>query len=117
MRTLRTSVLVVLGLIWLVPVYLLLVNAVKAPAAYRTDQSWIPTDFSLWQNITEALALSGLGDSVVSTAIYAVVSAALAVIVRAAAGFPIVPLRPQHGFPWFLAAFRGSIFPPTTFLS
>src|SRR3546814_12535833 len=101
MRTLRTSVLVVLGLIWLLPVYLLLVNAVKAPAAYPTDPSWIPTDVSLWQNITEALATSDTADSVVSTAIDAMIYAALAGIVDRQARAAFVPLaRDGQGVTW-----------------
>ena len=111
MRALRTSVLVVVGLIWLIPVYLLVVNAVKAPQTFTTAQSWIPTDFAFFSNVADALALSGLADSVVSTVIYAVVSAAVAVVVGAAAGFAIVALRLRFGFVWFVAIFGGSIFP------
>lgn len=111
MRILRTSVLVVFGIIWLIPVYLLVVNAMKAPELYTSSEAWIPTDFSLFRNVADALALSGLGNSVTSTVIYAVVSAAIAVLVGAAAGFAIVALRLKHGFAWFVAIFGGSIFP------
>ena len=77
----------------------------------RPRESWIPTDFSLFQNISDAITLSGLGDSVVSTLIYAIVSPAIAVLVGAAAGYAIVALRLKHGFAWFVFLFGGSIFP------
>jgi multiple sugar transport system permease protein len=110
-RAIRTTVLIVLGLFWLLPVYLLLINAAKSPLTFTTAESWRPTDFSLFANIGEAMRLSGLADGVVSTLIYAVVSPAIAVVVGAAAGFAIVALRLRHGFAWFVAIFGGTVFP------
>lgn len=110
-RVIRTTVLIVLGLIWLLPVYLLLVNAAKAPETFTASESWKPTDFSLFANIAEAIRLSGLGESAVSTLVYAVVSPLIAVLIGSAAGFAIVALRLRHGFAWFVAIFGGSVFP------
>lgn len=110
-RIVRTVALVVFGLIWLSPVYLLIVNAAKSPAAYDPRESWIPNDFSLLTNFADAVRLSGLGESVVSTLLYAIVSSAVAVLVGAAAGYAIVVLRLNHGFAWFVFLFGGSIFP------
>lgn len=110
-RIARTTVLVVFGIIWLLPVYLLVVNAAKSPQAYDSKQSWIPTGFDLFSNMAEAWQLSNLGDSVTSTVIYAVVSPLIAVIVGAAAGFAIVALRLKHGFFWFVFIFGGTVFP------
>lgn len=110
-RVVRTAVLAVLGLIWLLPVYLLLVNAAKSPETFTTEESWLPGDFSLFGNIAEALRLSGLAESAASTLLYAAVSPAIAVLVGAAAGFAIVALRLKHGFAWFVAIFGGTVFP------
>ncbi|WP_051393141.1 carbohydrate ABC transporter permease [Glycomyces arizonensis] len=110
-RVIRTAVLAVLGLLWLIPVYLLIINAAKAPETFTTTHSWRPTDFSLLSNIGEAMRLSGLADSVLSTLVYAVVSPVIAVLVGAAAGFAIVALRLRHGFAWFVAIFGGTVFP------
>lgn len=110
-RVIRTTVLIVLGLLWLLPVYLLLVNAAKSPLTFTSTESWKPTDFALFANIGEALRLSGLGDGVLSTLLYAVVAPAAAVVVGAAAGFAIVALRLRHGFAWFVVIFGGTVFP------
>ncbi|MBO3731834.1 carbohydrate ABC transporter permease [Glycomyces niveus] len=110
-RIIRTTVLAVLGVLWLLPVYLLLVNAAKAPETFTSKESWLPTDFSLFANIAEAVRLSGLAESAASTLLYAVVSPAIAVVVGAAAGFAIVALRLRHGFAWFVAIFGGTVFP------
>lgn len=110
-RFLRTAVLVILGLFWLLPIYLLIVNASKAPTEFVSSEAWIPNGFALIPNILDALQLSGLADSVVSTIIYAVVSPIIAVVVGAAAGYAIVALRLKRGFLWFVVIFGGTIFP------
>ena len=96
-RILRTTVLVI--------------NASKSPATFTSTEAWIPTDFSLFGNIADAMQLSGLSDSVVSTLVYAVVSPIIAVVVGAAAGFAIVALRLERGFLWFVVIFGGTVFP------
>jgi multiple sugar transport system permease protein len=110
-RFLRTAVLVVAGIIWLLPVYLLVVNAAKAPDDFSSKEAWLPNGFALFDNISDALSLSGLGDAVLSTLIYAVVSPIVAVLVGAAAGFAIVALKLKHGFAWFVVIFGGTVFP------
>lgn len=111
MKILRYSILVVLGVVWLLPAYLLVVNAMKDPATFTTKESWLPTDFHLFENFAAAFKLSGLGNSVVSTLIYSIVSPTIAVLVGAAAGFAIVALKLKHGFTWFVVIFGGSVFP------
>jgi multiple sugar transport system permease protein len=111
MRFLRTAVLAVAGVLWLLPVYVLVVNGSKAPADYDTREAWLPDGFALVPNVLAALRLTGLADSVLSTAIYSLVSPALAVLVGAAAGFAIVALRLRHGFAWFVVIFGGTVFP------
>ena len=51
----RTAMLVVLGLIWLAPVYLLIVNASKPVDAYDAAAVWKPSGFSLFANFAGRL--------------------------------------------------------------
>lgn len=111
MKALRYGILIVLGFVWLLPAYLLIVNAMKDPLTFTSKESWIPTDSHLFENIAAAFELSGLGDSIVSTLLYAIISPTIAVLVGAAAGFAIVALRLKHGFTWFVVIFGGSVFP------
>ncbi|EED6225719.1 carbohydrate ABC transporter permease, partial [Salmonella enterica subsp. enterica serovar Haifa] len=106
-KIIRTSILVILGIVWLLPAYLLVVNAMKDPTTFTSKESWLPTDFHLFENFAQAFELSGLGDSILSTLIYSVVSPAIAVVVGAAAGFAIVALRLKRGFLWFVVIFGG----------
>ncbi len=110
-KYLRVGTLVVLGLIWLAPAYLLVINAAKDPQTFTTKKSWVPTDFHLFSNMAAAIDLSGLGSAVLSTALYSIVSPLIGVIVGAAAGFAIIALRLRHGFGWFVFIFGGTVFP------
>ena len=108
----RRGTLVVLGLIWLIPVYLLLINAFKSTDTYDADKIWTPDPhFSLFANLREAWDAVGLGESLASTALYSVTGPALAVVIGAMAGYAIVVLRLRAGFWWFLLLFGGTVFP------
>ncbi|GAA4214060.1 carbohydrate ABC transporter permease [Actinocatenispora rupis] len=108
----RRAVLIVLGAIWLVPVYLLLVNAFRPGADYTGDHVWTPSaTFGLFDNFAKAWDNADLGPSIGSTVLYSVVSPAVGVVVGALAAYAIVVLRLRHGFAWFLAVYGGTIFP------
>lgn len=110
-QTVRTAVLIVFGAIWLLPVYLLVINAAKSPTTYDSHTAWTPDGFALLSNIVAAWKLSSFGGSIGSTLIYATVAPAIAVVVGAAAGFAIVALHLRHGFAWFVFVFGGTVFP------
>lgn len=108
----RKIFLIILGALWLVPVYLLLANASKGPDLYGSVSLWQPgTLGGLWHNIVDAWTRGNLSEGALSTALYAIVSPAIAVLVGAAGGFSIVALRLRHGFFWLVVMFAGSIFP------
>lgn len=108
----RRAVLVVLGLLWLAPVYLLLVNAIRPAGDYTGSAVWTPSaGFGLLDNFATAWTNADLGPSIGSTVLYAVVSPAAGVLIGALAAYAIVVLRLRHGFAWFLAIYGGTIFP------
>ncbi|MEU8365016.1 carbohydrate ABC transporter permease [Nonomuraea sp. NPDC048882] len=108
----RRAVLIVLGLVWLGPTYLLLVNASRPASSYDPGSAWIPSgDFALFDNFAQALEGANLSQSLASTALYSVVSPLLGVIIGALAGYVIVVLRLRGGFWWFLLIFGGTVFP------
>lgn len=110
--TMRRVVLGFLGILWLVPVYLLLANASKRPADFGSIPLWQPGDIGgLFENMALAWERGDLSEGLLSTAIYAIVSPIIAVLIGAAAGFSIVALRLRHGFTWFVVIFASTIFP------
>lgn len=108
----RQVVLAVLGLIWLVPVYLLLANAAKRPEVFGEYSVWQPGDIGgLVSNMADAWDRGRLSLGIASTALYAISAPLLAVLIGAAAGFSIVALRLRHGFAWFVVIFASTVFP------
>jgi multiple sugar transport system permease protein len=108
----RRGVLIFLGALWLVPVYLLLVNAFRPSTEFDVSQIWVPdTDIGFFDNVKLAWDAAGLGPSLASTLLYSVASPAIAVVLGAMAGYAIVVLRLRAGFWWFMLLFGGTIFP------
>ncbi len=108
----RRAVLLVLGLIWLIPVYLLLVNAARPSTSYDQSKIWTPdTHLGLFDNIRQGWDSAGLGSSLASTFLYSIASPGLAVVLGAMAGFAIAVLRVRAGFWWFMLLFGGTVVP------
>jgi multiple sugar transport system permease protein len=108
----RRAVLAGLGMLWLLPVYLLLVNAIRPSTSFDASKIWVPdAHFGLLDNVRLAWDAAGLGPSLLSTLLYSVASPALAVLLGAMAGFAIAVLRVRAGFWWFMLLFGGSVFP------
>ncbi|HEY8472451.1 MAG TPA: carbohydrate ABC transporter permease [Natronosporangium sp.] len=108
----RRLVLIVLGVLWLIPIYLLLVNAFRPPANYDGEQIWTPDpELAFVDNVRAAWDAVGLGPSIAATFLYSAVSPALAVLLGALAGYAIVVLRLRGGFWWFMFIFGGTVFP------
>jgi ABC-type glycerol-3-phosphate transport system permease component len=108
----RQVVLAVLGLIWVMPVYLMLANASKRPEVFGDYSVWQPGDLSgLITNMADAWTRGRLSLGTASTALYAITAPALAVVIGAAAGYAIVALRLRRGFFWFVIIFASTVFP------
>lgn len=108
----RIGILVVLGLIWLAPAYLMLINAARPAGAFDPAHAWTPSGtFDLVTNIKKAWDRAGIGQSLGSTLLYSVVSPALAILIGALAGFALITLKVRHGFAWLMLIFGGTIFP------
>lgn len=112
MQHLRKIILIVLGIVWLIPIYLMVINAAKLSANYGNATVWIPTDLSgLIDNFKAALDRGRIAQGLTSTFIYAVVSPLIAVIIGAMAGFAIVALKVKRAFMWFVIIFSATVFP------
>ena len=114
----RVAVLSVLGLIWLAPVYLILVNAAKDQATYTSTSAWMPAGLSgLVENLGIAWTRGNLGEGIAATATYAIIAPVVSVLIGAAAGYAIVALRLRRGSFWLIVIFTASVFPLQMLLS
>lgn len=108
----RYAVVAVLGLVWLVPLYLAVVNALRPSTSYTGDDLWKPsTHIALIGNFHKAWEAASLGPSVGSTLLYSVTAPAIAALVGALAGYAITVLRLNHGFLWFMVIYGSVVFP------
>lgn len=112
MQLLRKIILVVMGILWLIPIYLLVINAAKPSSEYGNATVWIPDDLTgLFENFGLALDRGRIAQGLTSTFIYAVVSPLIAVLIGAMAGFAIVALKIKRAFMWFVIIFCATVFP------
>lgn len=112
MKHVRKIVLIVLGIIWLIPLYLMVINAAKLSSNYGNANVWIPSDLTgLFQNFLQALDQGRIAQGLTSTLIYSIVSPLIAVIIGAMAGFGLVALKVKRAFMWFVIIFCATVFP------
>lgn len=117
-RILRTTILLILAALWIIPVYLVLINSVVSPAEYRAKEAWeFPRSFSLWSNVQDAWSTARLGASVGSTLFYATAGGVLSVAVASLAAYALIVLRVRFAFFWFMVLYAGTIFPLQMYLA
>ncbi|WIE54005.1 carbohydrate ABC transporter permease [Curtobacterium sp. MCBD17_003] len=116
MRIVRDVVVVVLSALWLVPTYLLVVNAFSSTKSYTGQVVWWPSGFALFQNMTTAFQTADFGPAMLHSLLYAVVCGVLAVLVASLAGFAVSAIPGRGRVFWFWLIYAGSLFPLQAFL-
>lgn len=116
-RIVRNTVLVVLAVIWLIPVYLLVVNAITPLSAYQGEPLWLPVGFDLWSNLVAAWNESSLGLGLLNSLLYSTVSALVAVLAAGLAGFAVVTMPVRRPALWFWVIYLGTLLPLQIFLA
>ncbi|UFQ13801.1 MULTISPECIES: carbohydrate ABC transporter permease [Streptomyces] len=103
--------------LWLIPLYLLVVNALTPATEYAGRPGWTVQGFALGENLRTAWDVAGIGDSFQASLLYSVVCGLAAVLVAAMAAFAVVVLPiPRPAF-WFWLIYSGTLFPLQIFLA
>ena len=111
-RIVRYVVLGVLGIIWLLPIYLLLANASKSNADFSGTQLWTTGNIAdFWANVVSVFTTTNIASGFGVSTIYAIVAPLIAVILGAFVGFAVIVLKLKNGFTWFFIVFCGTVFP------
>jgi ABC-type glycerol-3-phosphate transport system permease component len=111
-RVSRYLILGIMGLFWLLPIYLLLANAGKSAADYSGDELWLPgTPSALWDNIVAVFQTTDVPSGLGITLVYSIVAPVIAVALGAGIAFAVIVLKVRHGFFWFFIVFCGTVFP------
>jgi len=104
--------LVILALLWMLPVYALVLTALKSNAQVVARPFWsAPERIALLENIQAAWKRGRMGDFTVNSLIYASVSGVGAVFLASMAAFVVARLRLQAGNFFFYLFMLGTFFP------
>lgn len=117
MKTLRNSVLVLLALVWLIPVYLLVVNAMTPVAEYGGNPTWWPSGFGFVGNLQTAWTSAELGLGFYNSLLYATASALIAALAAALASFAVIVMPTRRRGLWFWMIYTGTLLPLQIFLA
>ncbi len=116
-KAVRNVVVVVLAVLWLVPVYLLVVNSLTTPTGYSGSPQWLPHTFGLFSNISSAWTGAELGASFLNSLGYAVVCGTIAVMVATLAAFGVAVVPCKHPMVWFWFIYSGTLLSLQIFLA
>ena len=116
-RLVRNILVIGLGILWLIPVYLMIVNALVPAGEYSGAPEWLPTSFAFFPNLASAWTSSGLGTAMLNSFLYATSAAALAVLASALAAFAVIVMPVKRPTVWFWVIYLGTLLPLQIFLA
>lgn len=101
------------SLLWIVPFYFLAITIFKSSTEYSLNPPLsLPQGIAPFlDNVAQAWALGNMGQSMMNSAFYGSVGAALAVFFAAMAAFAIARLDIPFKNDWFMLIFAGTVFP------
>lgn len=109
-------ILLFLGVIWLSPIFFVILNIFKTKQEYNMGSFWdLPKGFYLVENfktVVENKLFVFMGSSL----LYAAVGAAMAVFFSLLAAYGLTHLRIRHKMFWFLFIYSGTVFPFQVYL-
>jgi ABC-type glycerol-3-phosphate transport system permease component len=115
-RVFRTIIVVSLSLIWLLPTYLLVVNASTSNASYNGHARWWPGGgFALWDNIKAGWGAADFTDTARNSLMYALVCGAAAVLIATLAAYALVVIPVKRPALWFWVIYSGTLLPLQVF--
>jgi ABC-type glycerol-3-phosphate transport system permease component len=102
-----------LAVLWLVPLFLLVITPMKSVPEYQGASRWAMPRHpqEVFDNLKTAWTSAGLGPGFVASLSYGFVGAALAIAFGSLGAYAITRLPVRLGFFWFILVFSGTIFP------
>jgi len=115
-RVLRKATVTVLAVLWLIPTWLLVVNALVPAESYSGSPHWLPQGFGLFDNMSQAWDKANLGPAFGNSLLYSAVSALAAAVLAAGAAFATVVMPVKRPALWFWAIYSGTLLPLQVFI-
>lgn len=112
---LRNTVVILLTLLWLVPTYLIVVNAMTPVKAYTGNPVWWPSGFGFFDNVAQGWQAGSFDQVFWNSVLYAVVGSGLAVAISSAAAFGLAIMPVRRPRLWFWLIYAGTLLPLQVF--
>ncbi len=104
--------LTLLSLLWLIPVFFMLLSSMKTKQEYNMTYFWnMPKTFGWATNFTYLMTYSRVFQSMFNSLLYGVVGSGMTVVLAALAAYSIAKLHIRHRMFWFMTIYCGTIFP------
>lgn len=111
----RDTTTIALSLLWLVPTYLIVVNAMTPVQDYTGSPVWWPSGFAFFENVSEGWEAGQFSVSFTNSLIYAVVGAGAATLIASLGAFALVVHDVRHPRFWFWVIYSGTLLPLQVF--
>ncbi|MCE2473861.1 MAG: carbohydrate ABC transporter permease, partial [Anaerolineae bacterium] len=107
------GLLCLFAMAWVTPLVIVVLSSMKTPIEQSQSGTLaLPENAAMiLDNISSASELSGIGNGILSSLIYAFVGSVTAVIVASSAAYSIAMLKIRFPFFWFLLIYSGTVFP------
>ncbi|WP_433893518.1 carbohydrate ABC transporter permease [Streptomyces sp. CA-111067] len=116
-RLVRNTAVIVIAVLWAIPTWLLLVNALVPASHYTGGPHWWPSGgFGLIGNMRQAWNQAELGPAMGNSLLYSVSSAGAATLIATFAAFATVIMPVRHKTLWFWLIYSGTLLPLQVFL-
>lgn len=111
----RNVSVLVLTFLWIIPTYLIVVNAMTPVTLYTGAPVWWPRGFALFENIAQGWEAGGFQSSFWNSILYAVLGASASVIIASAAAFAMVVVEVRNPRVLFWVVYSGTLLPLQVF--
>ena len=112
---LRNTAVIVLTFIWVIPTYLVVVNAMTPVHSYTGSPVWWPSGFAFFDNVVQGWVAGQFQWPFLNSLLYAVVGAGAAVLLASMAAFGLVIMPVKRTKLWFWLIYAGTLLPLQVF--
>src|SRR6188474_3713121 len=86
----RNAAVIAISVIWIIPTYLVFVNAMTPVTSYTGSPVWWPAGFAFFENVAQGWEAGQFQGPFLNSLLYALVGAGVAVVLSAMAAFGLV---------------------------
>lgn len=111
----RNFAVILLSVLWILPTYLVIVNAMTPAHSYTGSPVWWPSGFALFDNMMQGWNFGQFQGPFLNSLLYALVGAGAAVLLASFAAFGLVIMPVRRPKLWFWLIYAGTLLPLQVF--